>query len=157
CGRDRNVLLSDFVPHGKLVVCGGIPRILGLGTDVLVFRARQRDRGAWPSDAARFSRQRLAHWGKCWAGGQPGLLCGGRGGGRGLCATISWNRSWVRRDPRIETIDPRFAPKVRREPGELPFTDVASRLRAQECARHITATRSSALCRSQLFPRRVLW
>ena len=74
---------------GNLVVCGGISYGVGLGRDVFLFRAGQRDGFSRASAEVVVSRAAMAYGRDGWAGGQCALLCGDRGGVGGVREEIS--------------------------------------------------------------------
>jgi hypothetical protein len=88
-GRDRTLLLPDSVSHGQSVVCGRLPCILGLGADVSIFSARQRDGRRGASHASLVSRAGVADGRERGARGECALLRGDCGGEWGVRVEVS--------------------------------------------------------------------
>ena len=72
-GGDRLFLLSDVAAHRELVVCGGISRGVGLGRDVFLFRAGQRDDFPGASAEVVVSRAGVAY--RRVVGPEGSVLC----------------------------------------------------------------------------------
>ena len=104
-GGDWFVLLFDFAAYGELVVCGGISRRVGLGRDICLFCAGQRDgvSGAFAEDILSWSG--LAYGRGGGAGGELALLCGDCGDLGGVCESVSGSEVWGRGRKIITTED----------------------------------------------------
>src|SRR5260221_13828018 len=94
-GVYRVLLLPDFAAYGEFVVCGGISCGVGLGGDLFLFGARQRDGGSGASAEFVDARGGVAEWGISWAGGQRVVLCGDCGGLGGVCEGVSGAGRWL--------------------------------------------------------------
>src|ERR1017187_1393133 len=88
-GGDWLLLLSDIAAHGNFVVCGGISYGVGLGRDVFLFGAGQRDDVSGTSAEVVVPRAALAYRRSGWAGGQRAVLCGDWGGVGGVRENVS--------------------------------------------------------------------
>src|ERR1700683_1715969 len=88
-GADWAVLLFDVAANRKLVVCGGISRLLGLGRDICLFGAGQRDGVSGASAEDGVSRAGLAYGRGGGAGGELALLYGDCCGVGGVCESVS--------------------------------------------------------------------
>ena len=90
CGWSNGVLLLfDIAAHRQLVVRGGVPCRMGLGRDVRLFGAGQRNCFPGAFVEIGISRLAMAYRRDGWAGGERTVFCGDCGGLGWVCLDLS--------------------------------------------------------------------